>query len=1707
MNNKLTPAQTINNALTLRGKLIIAFVSLALLPVAAIGYYADVVARDLINKSTQQDLTKASNQTALQIDSYISGQMDSIRTEAQQPFFSDYLELSPGERAGSIQELNARQILVIFSRKDPTFIKSYALLERHGFNLLDTDERQTGEYEGDLDYFKESFTSGLPFASSIFFQEENVFYIGAPVRNENGDIIGVLRAKYDAVVVQSMLLSILPEKGTKDFLSVIDKNTYVRIADTGGSENLYRSLKKFSPGEVLDLQSRNLLPLGKPEDVILSSDEFVSGFERLLQEPFFTAYSDSINTDALITGTPLTTVPWVVIEGRSQEALSQPIDDQRRATILIAFLILTIAVFAALMVSQVIARPVVNLTSVAKKIAAGDLEATAPVLSNDEVGALAQTFNIMTEKLRQTLAGLEEELREREQAEEVLRQSEDKYRTLAEQIPAVVYTDLADGSGKTLYISPYVQNMLGYSAEDWIAQPDLCDHLIHPDDRERVFREGDNAKRTERFALDYRYIAKDGHVVWVRDEASLLKDQSGQPKFWQGVMLDITAQKHAEEGLLQFRKVMDESSDAIFMIDPETSHYIGFNKSAYVQLGYSSQELSRLGVINIAQHITSMEVWHERVEIVREKGGLIFESSYRRKDGTIFPVEVSARMLDYGERAIMVAVARDTTERKQAEDALRESEERFRKIFHSSPVAICITTLEEGRLLDANYAYWNLTGYVPEESIGRNAEELKMWDIPEERVEFVKKLKHKSSLFNPDDYFYHTDGSIKYVISFYELIQIGKEDCIMAMFYDMSAQKATMQALQKSEARVRALLEAMPDMIFELSREGVFLDFIPSPDVKTLLPPEEFLGRNIRDIMPSDVSSPTMFAVQRAIETGQLHAFEYQLPIGNEVRSYEARVMALSDKNAISIVRDITLQKQLERDQEGFINELEIKNAESETLRESLASIVGTFEFTEIIDRILRQIKRVVPYDTASVWRVEGRQQIIIAGIDLPPEIHVPGTVLIVNENNSAYPLIMGSLPYLLNNNVQEELTDFQDPPDNYVNSWLAVPLKTRGKIIGLIALDGRKKNQFNEHHAELAVTFANQVAIALENASLFYELHVELEARKDLIAELEAKNAEAETLRESAAIVAATLEKTEAIDRILEQLERVVPYNSASVQLLQGDFLEIVGGRGLPQEINQIGIKFKIDSNEPAYSVLQGDVPFTLYADVQPYITAFNEPPHDQIRAWLAVPLKVKGNVIGIIALDGNRVSQFSERHAQLAVTYASQVAIALENARLFSELQGELTERKQAEINLRQRESILEVVADAANQFLKTSDWKTEINTILERLGKIINASHAYLFENHQSEDGAMVTSMRFEWTAPGFPSDLKNPLYTNAILKEGDLETWYANMVNGFPYIGDGKHLDKSDMDYLLGRGMKALLDVPIYVDGKWWGTIGFDDMANAREWSSAEIDALLVAGNVLGAAIQRQQADARLQGELAYRKQLNAELESKNAELERFTYTVSHDLKSPLFTIRGFLGYLEQDALSGNQERLRTDIQRISDATDKMKRLLDELLELSRIGRLKNASQPVPFDELAREVVELVQGRIMERGIVVQIDENLPTVFGDRQRFFEVLQNLVDNAAKFMGSQKEPRIEIGQAGEDADLGMPVFYVRDNGMGIQPEHHERIFGLFNKLDPLADGTGIGLSMVKRIVEVHGGRIWVESEAGKGATFLFTLPAGPAN
>jgi len=287
------------------------------------------------------------------------------------------------------------------------------------------------------------------------------------------------------------------------------------------------------------------------------------------------------------------------------------------------------------------------------------------------------------------------------------------------------------------------------------------------------------------------------------------------------------------------------------------------------------------------------------------------------------------------------------------------------------------------------------------------------------------------------------------------------------------------------------------------------------------------------------------------------------------------------------------------------------------------------------------------------------------------------------------------------------------------------------------------------------------------------------------------------------------------------------------------------------------------------------------------------------------------------------------------------------------------------------------------------------------------------------------------------------------------------------------------------------LTSFLGVPLVHSGR---TIGMISLAN-KEHDYTPDDQEMVANLSIAfiEALMRKRAEEAL-------REREEDLQVKNAELERFTYTISHDLKSPLVTVKTFLGYLEKDLAEADAGRIEQDINFIRTAADKMGLLLEELLEMSRIGRVVNPAVNITLGELVNDALNAVAGRIAEKGVAVQVSDETFTLYGDRSRLAEIWQNLVENAVKFMGDQQAPRIEIGVERQEQDT---VFYVRDNGMGIDPRHQARAFNLFEKLDPKSDGTGIGLSLVKQIVEIYKGTIWLESEGiGRGTSFRFTLP-----
>jgi PAS domain S-box-containing protein len=224
-----------------------------------------------------------------------------------------------------------------------------------------------------------------------------------------------------------------------------------------------------------------------------------------------------------------------------------------------------------------------------------------------------------------------------------------------------------------------------------------------------------------------------------------------------------------------------------------------------------------------------------------------------------------------------------------------------------------------------------------------------------------------------------------------------------------------------------------------------------------------------------------------------------------------------------------------------------------------------------------------------------------------------------------------------------------------------------------------------------------------------------------------------------------------------------------------------------------------------------------------------------------------------------------------------------------------------------------------------------------------------------------------------------------------------------------------------------------------------------------------------------------------------------LQQRNEELTRFVYTVSHDLKSPLVTIKTFLGYLENDLRKQDEKRIRSDMDYMSKSTNKMILMLEELLELARAAHKIDSFETFTLQDIAQEAADLVAGAIAQHNVQLDITPTPYQLNGDRRRLLEVFQNLIDNAVKFMGNQPHPRIEITV---DDQEEVPVIIVRDNGGGIDPKYQDRIFGLFEKLEPDSPGSGIGLALVQQIIQLHGGRISIHSKGlGHGTAFRFTL------
>jgi len=301
-----------------------------------------------------------------------------------------------------------------------------------------------------------------------------------------------------------------------------------------------------------------------------------------------------------------------------------------------------------------------------------------------------------------------------------------------------------------------------------------------------------------------------------------------------------------------------------------------------------------------------------------------------------------------------------------------------------------------------------------------------------------------------------------------------------------------------------------------------------------------------------------------------------------------------------------------------------------------------------MFEKVLEQLMRVVPCDSSSILMVEGDELVLVNGRGFPDIRKILGQRVKLDASTPASIVIAENRPIILAN-APETYEVFRVEPHIYTVSLLCVPLTMRGRALGVLALDSKQEAHFTADLARLAMAFASQVAIARDSSHLLEETR--RQAR------------EAETLRQAGVAITALLPREEMIDRVVEQLMQVVPCDRARVRLVEGDEMVAVGGRGYSDPSNEVGARIKITPNIPSYVVIQEKRPLILTNHPEKFESR-------RVVSFLSVPLLLRERVIGLFTLESLEANHFNDRHAGLVMTFAAQVAVAVENSLLFEEL-----------------------------------------------------------------------------------------------------------------------------------------------------------------------------------------------------------------------------------------------------------------------------------------------------------------------------------------------------------------------------------------------------------------------------------------------------
>jgi len=637
-----------------------------------------------------------------------------------------------------------------------------------------------------------------------------------------------------------------------------------------------------------------------------------------------------------------------------------------------------------------------------------------------------------------------------------------------------------------------------------------------------------------------------------------------------------------------------------------------------------------------------------------------------------------------------------------------------------------------------------------------------------------------------------------------------------------------------------------------------------------------------------------------------------------------------------------------------------------------------------------------------------------------------------------------------------------------------AVPVEASGETVGALLVVGEADRGCTEHEMMLLTACADQMALAVEHARTQTEL-----ARQRY---------EAEELARVARLVNETLDLTAVGKRIASSVLELLAVPSSAIRLFRpdGSLGSIAlggrarqytsGGDAVPAGVGLVG-RAAAEGRPMWTADFRTDDRFETSDEMRRRNEAAG------IVAGLAVPLRVGGKVIGVLSVGHPMPRTFTPAEIALLQTFADHAAVALANARNQEDL------AKHAER--------LRVLHEIDRAIITETAPVAIAEAVLWRLRDLLGVPRAIvnLFDWEAGE---------VEWLAAvGRHRMHLGPGVRYPLSLAGDV----AALRRGEPQIVDVDRLPSTPQaQALLASGVHVYMVVPMIVGDDLIGSVSFG--GDQARFSAEQVAIAQEVAAQLAIAITQARLHEQVTRQAAELEQRVAErtraLETANHELEAFTHTVSHDLKAPLRGMEGFAQALEEDFAERLDDTGRDFLSRIRASAGRMSRLIDELLQYSRIEKRPGERGAVALAPLLDELIDELAGEIQARGIRVTVDLAAGEVIGEREGLREALANLLSNAVKF-SPPKDGTIAV-RAYREGDR--VVLAVADRGVGFDMQYHDRIFGIFERLHRQEEypGTGVGLAIVRKVAERHGGRAWAESEVGRGSTFFLAIPDAAA-